>query len=165
MDVKESIAARRSIRKYEQKRIPTETIEELLEAARMAPSSSNLQAWRIIVVTDDSARAKLVSVSGNQRFVSECSAYLIGVAESEYNAIDIAIAFDHISLRALELGLGTCWIGDFDPPKLKEILGIPHELHVPICMTLGYPAQKPHASQRKPLPELFFRDKWGTKWE
>ncbi|OGS56011.1 MAG: hypothetical protein A3K60_06390 [Euryarchaeota archaeon RBG_19FT_COMBO_56_21] len=165
MEVKDSIRARRSIRKYRSKSIPREALEELLEAARLAPSSSNLQAWNIVVVTDKATKNTLVPASGNQGFVGECSAYLVGVAEADYNAIDIAIALDHISLRAVELGLGTCWIGDFDPQMTKKILGIPDNLKVHICMTLGYPAQSPPARKRKQMDELFFRDKWSAKWK
>ena len=164
MEVVESIKARRSIREYQRKAIPPEVLHEILDAARLAPSSSNLQQWNAVVVTDDAMRAKLVPASGNQGFVGECSVYLVGVAETDYNAIDIAIAFDHISLRAVELGLGTCWIGDFDPEMVKKILGIPDKLKVHICMTLGYPNEHPSASKRKQPDGIFFRDKWGAKW-
>ncbi|OGS43797.1 MAG: hypothetical protein A3K76_04970 [Euryarchaeota archaeon RBG_13_57_23] len=165
MEVKDAIKARRSIREYQSKDIPRDVLEELLDAARLAPSSSNLQAWNIVVVTDDAVRSSLVPASGNQSFVGQCSAYLVGVAEDDYNAIDLAIALDHLSLRAVELGLGTCWIGDFDPEMVKNILGIPGNQKVHICMTLGYPAQNPSTRNRKQLDELFSRDKWGSKWK
>ncbi len=164
MDVKDAISSRRSIRKYERREMPKELLVEILEAARLAPSSSNLQAWNAVVVTDDGVRKSLVPASGNQGFVADCSAYFVGVAEDDYHAIDIAIAFDHISLRATELGLGTCWIGDFDPQMVKDILGIPPNLKVYICMTLGFPAQKPSARKRKKLGEILFRDRWGSGW-
>jgi nitroreductase len=164
MQVKEAIEARRSIREYKPRPIPSKVMDELLESARTAPSSSNLQEWNIIVVTDEATRAKLVPASGNQGFVGQCSAYLVGVVATEYSAIDVSIVLDHISLRAIELGLGTCWIGDFDPAKVKEILGIPQKLLVPICMTLGYPAEAPEATKRRPTGELFYRDKWGSNW-
>lgn len=164
MEVSDSIKARRSIRKYQPKSIPEDVLKEILDAARTAPSSSNLQSWNIVVVTDDAVRKKLVPASGNQSFVGECSAYFVGVAEDDYHAIDLAIALDHISLRAVDLGLGTCWIGDFDPQLVKEVLGIPDRLKVHICMTLGYPAHSPLARKRKPLKELFYKDKWAANW-
>lgn len=166
MKVKEAIAARRSIRKYEKKPIPADVLEDLLEATRQAPSSSNRQAWEIIVVTDQEMRNRLAPVSGNQKFVAECSAYLVGVSEPNvgYAATDVTIALDHISLRAVELGLGTCWIGDFEPPRVKEILGVPIDRDVPICMTLGYPSVTPAARKRKELSELFRKDRWGIRW-
>lgn len=164
MNVSDSIKARRSIRKYRRKAIPSEVLNKILDAARLAPSSNNLQEWNVVVVTDDALKATLVPASGNQGFVGECSAYLVGVAATDYNAIDISIAFDHISLQAVELGLGTCWIGDFNPDQVKGILGIPEHLKVHICMTLGYPDEAPSASRRKSLDRIFFKDQWGRNW-
>jgi nitroreductase len=166
MDVGSAIRARRSVRKYEKKPLPPRLLEELLEIARQAPSANNAQRWSIVVVTDGDTKQRLAKASGNQEFVGECSAYLVPVAEpgSPYPAVDVAIALDHLSLAAAERGLGTCWIGRFDPEEVKRVLGIPMDREVPICMTLGYPAQNPQARNRKPLAELFQRDRWGRRW-
>jgi nitroreductase len=166
MDVKTAIQSRRSIRKYENKPIPKEILEDLLESARIAPSANNAQGWYMIAITDKDILAKLVPMSGHQKFVEECSLYLVGVTEPGvyYSAVDMTIALDHLSLRALELGLGSCWIGDFESDKLKQLLGIPAERDVPICMTVGFPAQSPAARKRKPLSQLFHKEKWGTPW-
>lgn len=167
MDVKQAINSRKSIRKYVNKSIPKDVMEELLESMRLAPSANNAQRWSMIVVTDDDLRKELVSVSGNQKFVGECSAYFVGVAEpgAYYSTVDMTIALDHLTLRAVELGLGTCWIGDFEPDKVKEILGIPKEREVPICLTLGYPNQDPPARKRKKLTDLFHLDRWNSPWK
>jgi nitroreductase len=167
LEVKEAIRGRRSVRKYENKSIPGDVLEALLDSMRLAPSANNRQPWCIVVVTDPVLKKKLVPVSGNQKFVGECSAYLVGVAEpgAYYSTVDMTIALDHLTLRAVEMGLGTCWIGDFEPEKIKEILGIPKEREVPICMTLGYPAQSPGARRRKNLSELFHKDHWENPWK
>jgi len=166
MDVKTAIQTRKSIRKYENRPIPKGVLEDLLESARIAPSADNAQGWYMIAITDRATLRRLVAVSGNQRFVGECSLYLVGVTEPGvyYSAIDMTIALDHVSLRAVELGLGTCWIGDFESGKVKELLGIPAERDVPICMSVGYPAETPGARKRKPLSQLFHKEKWGTPW-
>ncbi|MBN1677127.1 MAG: nitroreductase family protein [Candidatus Thermoplasmatota archaeon] len=166
MDVRTVISARRSIRRYEKKPLPAELLEELLESARQAPSASNAQRWSMVVVTDDEKKQRLVKASGGQKFVGQCSAYLVAVAEpgAPYPAVDVAIALDHLSLVAAEKGLGTCWIGDFEPEEVKEILGVPKDRDIPICMTLGYPAQNPQARKRKPLSGLFHREVWGRLW-
>jgi len=166
MHVKDAISARKSIRKYLDKKIPEDTMEELLEAMRLAPSASNEQRWSIIVVTDADLKKELVPASGNQKFVGECSAYLVGVAEpgAYYSTVDMTIALDHLTLRAVELGLGTCWIGDFEPDEVRKILGIPKEREVSVCMTLGYPNQNPAARKRKKLSELFHANSWGKTW-
>jgi len=166
MEVKDAIKERRSIRKYAKKEIPKEILEQLLDAARLAPSSGNRQTWKIIVVTDEEMRDRLVPVSGNQKFVGECAAYLVGVTEPnrDFSALDITIALDHLSLRALDFGLGTCWIGDFEPQRVKEILGVPEDHDIAVCMTLGYPTVNPAARRRKNLSELFRKDTWKTGW-
>lgn len=166
MDVKTAIKTRKSIRKYENRPIPKEVLEDLLESARIAPSADNAQGWHMIAVTDKITLRKLVPVSGHQKFVGECSLYLVGVAEPGvyYSAIDMSIALDHLTLRAVELGLGTCWVGDFESDKVKELLAIPAERDVPICMSVGYPAETPTARKRKPLSQLFHKEKWGTPW-
>jgi len=166
MDVKTAIQTRKSIRKYENRPIPKEVLEDLLESARIAPSADNAQGWYMIAVTDKITLRKLVPVSGHQKFVGECSLYLVGVTEPGvyYSAIDMTIALDHVSLRAVELGLGTCWIGDFESGKVKELLGIPADRDVPVCMSVGYPAETPGARKRKPLSQLFHKEKWGTPW-
>lgn len=167
MDVSSAIRARRSIRKYEKREIPEDVLEDLLDSARLAPSSNNSQRWSMVVVTDQTTKDRLVPVSGNQKFVGTCSAYLVGVAEpgAYYSMVDMTIALDHLSLRAVELGLGTCWIGDFEPDKVKAILGIPKDREVPICMTVGYPALSPAARKRKKLSEIFHADRWGSPWK
>lgn len=166
MDVVAAIAARRSIRRYEDREIPADVMDELLEAARLSPSANNAQRWNIIVVTDRSVRERLVPVCGSQRFVAECSAFLVGVADesSGMSVVDVSIALDHMSLRAVELGLGTCWIGDFEPDKVRAILGIPGGRSVPICMTLGYPETVPDPRRRKQPSELFSVDAWSSSW-
>ncbi len=167
MDVSNAIESRRSIRAYERRPIPADVMAQVLEAARLAPSACNLQGWNIVVVTDSDTLKRLVPVSGGQRFVGECSAYLVGVSESgeAMSTVDISIALDHISLRAVELGLGTCWIGDFDPEATARLLGIPDTCEIPICMTLGYPASSPSASGRKSMGELFMSGGWGKSWQ
>lgn len=167
MDLIEAINKRRSIRRYEKKEIPKDVLEELLDAARLAPSSMNRQRWKMVVVTDDRTKRKLVPVCGDQDFIGECSAFLVGVSEPDayYSMVDMTIALDHLSLRAVELGLGTCWIGDFEPEEVKKILGIPTEREVPICMTLGYPVSVPKATRRKKLAEIFRKDSWEDDWQ
>lgn len=167
MNVSAAIEARRSIRKYEDREIPRDVMERLLDAARISPSANNAQRWNIVVVTDRSLREKLVPVCGGQRFVAQCSAFLVGVTDpgSDMSVVDVSIAFDHLSLMAVELGLGTCWIGDFEPAGVKDLLGIPDGREVPICMTLGYPETLPGARGRKQPSELFSYDAWDTAWD
>jgi nitroreductase len=77
-----------------------------------------------------------------------------------YNDVDVAIVMDHLTLAAADLGLGTCWIGAFDPEAAREVLGLPDHIE-PVAFTpLGYPADSPRPKTRKPLHELVRYERW-----
>ena len=169
MDVMTAIKTRRSIRSYADKPLEKEKLRLVLEAGRLAPSASNRQDWRFVVVRDPVTKEKLASAANNQRFVEEAGAVIIACAleterfmpcgEKPY-PVDLAIAVDHMTLKAIEEGLGTCWIGAFQQDKVKEILGIPDEVRVVALLPVGYPAQQPGARPRKPFEEVFTFEKW-----
>ncbi len=156
MDLTTVIQKRRSIRKYKDKEIPRELLTEILEAARQAPSGANRQPWQLVVVTDAEKRKALVPICKDQRFVGECSAFIAGIDDpaQKWARVDVAIAMEHIALAAVDKGLGTCWIGAFDPEKLRIALEVPAGLVVTVGMTLGYPDEAPEARTRKNLNEL-----------
>lgn len=148
MNVFEAIKKRRSVRGYLQKAIPDKVLASVLEAGRLAPSAKNRQEWRFIVVKDPQLREKLVEAANGQSFVGQApvvivacgvdDGYLMPCGQSSV-PIDLAIALDHISLAAVEVGLGTCWIGAFQEQKVKDILGIPKDVRVVELMPIGYP--------------------------
>jgi nitroreductase len=75
--------------------------------------------------------------------------------------VDLAIAVDHMTLRATELGLGTCWIGAFDQQEVKKVLGIPEGVTVIAVMPVGYPAESKQPTPRKPLEEIICYERWA----
>ncbi len=165
MDVTTAIKGRRSIRKYKRKAIPDSVFEEVLEAARRAPSGGNRQPWELIVVRDEKRRTDLVPICKNQQFIADCSALLVALEDPEqkWSKMDIAIALDELSLAAFERGLGTCWIGAFDKEKMADALGVPRNRAVAVCMTLGYPDESPDERSRKAYEELIHWEKYGGK--
>jgi nitroreductase len=169
MDVIDAIKNRISVRKYLDKDVEEEKLNEVLEAGRLAPSASNRQEWRYIVVRDKSTRKKLVEAANNQSFVGEAPVVIVCCAETDEHImscgekcypIDLAISIDHMTLRAVELGLGTCWIGAFNQDKVKKLLGIPDKIRVVNLLPLGYPAEKKSTKIRKPLTEIVHYEKW-----
>ena len=148
MNVMEAIRKRKSVRKYLNKKVEEDKLSAVLEAGRLAPSASNRQEWRFIIVRDQVSKKKLAEAANNQSFIAEASIVIAACAETDEHVmscgqacypIDVAIALDHITLAAVELGLGTCWIGAFDEKKVKQILEIPSEVRVVALMPLGYP--------------------------
>jgi nitroreductase len=163
MDVMSAIQKRRSIRKYKNKEIPRDLLLEVLDAARLAPSGANRQPWQLIVVTDPEQRKALVPICKDQKFVADCSAFIIGVDDStqKWARVDLAIAMEHIALAAVEKGLGTCWIGAFDGEKMATHIDLPKGLVITACMTLGYPDESPDARSRKSMNEVLHWQKFG----
>jgi len=163
MEVKEAIQTRRSVRAYQDKEIPEEKIKKVLEAAQSAPSANNRQPWKFIVVKDPQSREKLARAAANQSFVGEAPVIIVAVAlQPEYvmrcgvpsYPVDLAIAVDHMTLSAVDEGLGTCWIGAFYQDEVRKILNIPEKYKVVALLPLGFPADKPGSKFRKPLEEM-----------
>ena len=119
MDVHEAIRTRRSVRDYGDTPIPDEALMKVLEAARLAPSASNQQNWRFIVVKEESRRKGIAHAASNQMWIAGAPVVIAAVATEPRSimtcgvpryAVDLAIAIDHITLAAAAEGLGTCWI-------------------------------------------------------
>jgi nitroreductase len=163
MDAMETIRNRRSIRKYLAKEIPQEVLLQVLEAARLAPSGANRQPFQLIVVTDQEKKKGLVPLCKNQHFVEEASVFIAGIddPQQKWNRVDLAIALDHLTLAAVEHGLGTCWVGAFDPERLAAYLEVPKDKVVTVCLALGYPDESPDARSRKSMDELVFWNSYG----
>lgn len=164
MEVYEAIARRRSIRAYRDVPVPEDSLNRILEAARMAPSAGNRQEYKFIVVKDKQLKQALVEACNNQVFVGQAGAIIVGCAtnpERRYAAVDVAIAMDHMTLAAVAEGLGTCWIGAFSEEKVKSLLGIPEGVRVVCLMPIGVPATEGIQRGRKSREELFVENRWG----
>ena len=156
MDVFDAIVSRRSIRNYVEKPIEEEKLIKILQAARYAPSAKNRQNWKFVIVKDAKTKKLLVPACYDQSFIAEAAIVVAGIADPRFRwyKIDMGIAFEHIALEAIELGLGTCWIGAFDEQKVSKILGVPENLETVILMTVGYPKKIPEPTSRKDIAEI-----------
>lgn len=169
MDFYEVITRRRSIRKYKNIPVEEEKLKRISDAARIAPSASNRQPFHLIVIKDEALKRRLKEVYSREWFYTAPVIICACVEPAQswvrrdgknYCDVDVAIAFDHLVLAATAEGLGTCWVGAFDPTIVKKILGIPEGVE-PILMTpLGYPDESPPARSRKPFNEIVRWDKW-----
>jgi len=170
LNIYELIALRKSVRTYRQEDIPQDILQRILEAARLAPSASNRQEWRFVVVRDQIKRNKLAKAACDQAFVSEAPVVLACCADTDGHMmrcgqqcypIDVAIAIDHITLCAAAEGLGTCWIGAFYEDRVKEILNIPDHFRIVELLTMGFPRDaSPIRKRRLPLEELVRYEAW-----
>jgi len=153
------ISWRRSVRRFKDQPIEKEKLLQILDAARVAPSSSNSQPWHFIVVDDKDkigriARAAPPGTRSIISFSQKAAAIIVAcyrkkltheiarIFGHENHLIDVAIATDHLVLRATDLGIGTCWIGWFNEKELKRMLKIPSGFKIAALVALGYPAEE-----------------------
>ena len=170
MTVSEVIATRKSVRAYKDTQIEPDKLNRVLEAGLLAPSATNLQEWRVVVVKDPKAKTSLATETTNHHFIGDAPAILVVCAETDGAMmkcgiqrfpIDVAIFIDHLTLAAVEEGLGTCWIGGFDAEKVKELLGIPEDIIVVELLPIGYPVDPgPVPKNRLKLSDILHEERW-----
>jgi len=168
MPVLGAIIRRYSCRSYQEKDVEREKLDELFEAARLAPSAKNMQDWRFVAVTEKQTKEQLAGCTNRPEVFKKAGAIIAACSNSDYvmrcgqaaGPIDVAIALEHICLQATELGLQTCWIGSFEAEKVKIILGVPDDISVIELMTVGYPTNGKKETVREPIDKIVCYEKW-----
>jgi nitroreductase len=161
------IRNRYSVRGYKPDPVEEEKLQQVLEAARLAPTAANRQRFQLIVIHTEGRQEELSRIYGREWFVQPpiviCACrYPMGPEHNrrDYTDVDLGIVVDHLILAAAELGLGTCWIGAFDPAAAREVLGLPDEVEPVIFTPLGYPDDEGRPKTRKDLSELVRYERW-----
>jgi nitroreductase len=184
MEIFEAIATRRSIRKFSDRPVEAEKLDQVLEAARLAPSWANMQCWRFVVVTDPRLKERISELSYVEAFfaprgygsnpaqaaLAEAPVVIVACADptksgdlrgQQYYLTDVGIAAQNLMLAAHALGLGTVFVGVFDEENIGELLNIPPEIRIVGLFPLGYPAGEAKAGPpRKPLAEIVHNETW-----
>jgi nitroreductase len=167
MDVLSAIINRQSVKSYLDRPVEDEVLAKILEAGQHAPSAMNEQHRKFVVVRDKETKRKIREAAGAQPMVEQAGALIVLCAtESEFvmpcgqyaYPIDCTLAGAYMMLEAYELGLGTCWLGAFDPKPVKEILGIPENVTVVTMIPLGYHDGTQPRRDRKELSEIVSYD-------
>jgi nitroreductase len=169
MEFSTLIEKRYSVRAYKPDPVEDETLRRVLEAARLAPTAANRQPFQLIVIHTAGREEELRRIYDRDWFVHAplvicaCGVPAQGWARMDgksYTDVDVAIVMDHLILAAADVGLGTCWIGAFNPDAARDVLGLPDDVE-PVAFTpVGYPADQPRTKKRKPLSELMRRERW-----
>lgn len=162
---------RSSIRSYKPDPVPEDLLKEILTAGQLAPTAKNLQPFQFIVVTADPALDALAAAYPAP-FFREAPVAIVICSEAEkgwvrnrhdnknYTDVDCAIAIDHMSLAATDLGLGSCWIGAYNPDMVKSAMGLPDGVEPLAMLLIGYANAEGLDKKRKPLEELVRYDHW-----
>ena len=175
MDVYEAVQQRKSIRAYQDKPVPREKLERILEAGRLAPSAANIEPWHFIVVTDKEKR-KALSKGLYAKFLPQTPVVIVVCgdkkASPDWYAVDSSLAVENMVLTAVNEGLGTCCVGSFDEADVKAALKVPDNLEVLVMIAVGYPKEKLDLTskllrtvrKRKNLSEVTSGEEYGKRF-
>ncbi len=159
-----------SVRSYKPDPVSKKDLHYVLEAGRIAPSAVNYQPWKFLVFKDRKNLEGIYDLYHREWF-NQAPLVIILLADhseswhrtadgKDHADIDVAIAADHMTLAAAEIGLGTCWICNFDKEKTVKHLKLPDHLEPVVFLPLGYPASTPelnrHDSKRKSFDEVVY---------
>lgn len=181
--VLETLGRHVSIRRYQDRDIPEETLERLWVAAQRAPTSSNMQAYSLVIVRDPARKARLAELAGGQRHVAECPVFTAVCADirrlrracEQHEArlaqntentlvatIDAALLGMALNLAAESIGLGAVMIGGMRnrPAEVAQELGLPSGVYVTFGLCLGWPAEAPPEKPRMPLSLIVHREQY-----
>ena len=161
MSLVDVVLTRRSIRRYEEKEIPKDVLDKILEAGRQAPSAANRQPWHFVVITDYEIKKELSKGLFN-RHIKDSAVTIVGCAYTglwhigtrRWSIVSTSIALQNMVIVAWAMGVGSCWIGDFREDRVKKLLNIPDKWKVVALVSFGYPAEKPKPKRRKPIEEI-----------
>lgn len=170
MELFDIFEKRRSIRAFLPKPVETEKIEKILQAINLAPSAGNLQAFEVFLITRSSKREGLAQAALGQEFIASAPVILVFCAHAERSAIkygdrgqqlytiqDATIACTFAMLAAVDLGLGSVWVGAFHEEAARQALNLQTDLRPVAMLPVGYPAEEPAARSRRPLEEIIHR--------
>jgi nitroreductase len=170
MNVSDAIRTKRAVREFQDKPLPEEVTQTILNAGRRSQSSKNSQAWQFIAIQDPEIR-KALSACGEWAGHIARAALAVAIltpdpAEKFQYLFDAGQTAAFMQLAAWELGVGSCPASIYQVEKAREILGFPKEWHLRVVLSFGYPLEEqtlttpPRAGGRKPINELVHRDHW-----
>ena len=169
-----SLAKQRySSRSFKPKAVEEEKLLQILEAGRIAPSAKNNQPWYFVVIRDKE-NLKQITECYQRPWLQEAPVIIVICGDhskswrrqdgKDHCDIDIAIAIDHMTLAATDLGLSTCWICKFDVMKCDSILNLPDDIEAIALLPVGYPADSTNSSRhdtlRRPLSDIVHWEKF-----
>ncbi len=151
------IYKRRTIRRFQQKRIPFATLKSIVDSGRVAPSGANLQPLEFIIVDDEKLTFKLFPLTqwagylpkkeGNPPPGQEPTAYIVVMVNRQIRAQggerDVGAAVENMILMALDRDIGSCWLGSIDRQAIQTLFNIPASHSVDSVLALGYPDEQP----------------------
>lgn len=160
------LKTRRSVRVFQNKSIPRQELEKIVDAARFAPSARNVQPWEFVVVTDKNKIAELAGLGQNAAFMAKAAACIVVFcSDTHYFLEDGSSATCNILLAATALGIGSCWIAGDKKPYVQQVnalLNVPANMKLISLIALGYPVEENvfRFAEKRELKELLHWEKF-----
>jgi nitroreductase len=175
METLAAIRARRSIRRFEKRRVEPNSLTEMVDAARLAPSAVNLQPLEYIVVDDERLVGAIFPHTHMGALLPEEKRPTEDVRPAAYIAVlvntsiakqgyerDVGCAVENILLTAVSLGLGACFIRNIDRKEIAELLGVPAGYEIDAMVAVGYAAEMPVAEDTEGGDVRYYLDGAGV---
>jgi nitroreductase len=164
MNVFEAVRTMLAVRRYQDRRVPEEVVERIVEAGRLSPSSMNGQPWHFIVVQDPATLHQLGALARSGPYIAQASlAIAVVIDRTPYAVSDASRAIESMLLTAWDEGVGGNWVGFGGMEEVKALLSIPAELDLLAVVPFGYPAEAigKGKKRRKSLAEVAYRERYG----
>ena len=169
MEVFEAIRTLLAVRSYQDRPIPPEVLNRIVEAGHLTASGGNQQPWRFIVVRNRDTLRQLGSLARTGPYIAQAhAAVVVAIEKTPYAVSDASRAVQDMVLTAWSEGIGSNWVGFVGGlDSVKPVLGIPDDLDVLTILPLGYPANPigKGKKNRKPLAEVAFRERYGQPYQ
>lgn len=167
MNVFDCIRTRPAIRAFRSEVVPPEVIKRILEAGQQAHSQRNRQPWRFVVIQDRETLKQIGILASSGPYIAEAPLAIALVIEGAKNPfIDATRAAECLMLAAWGEGVGSCWVGGLDRPKIKTLLGVPEEAELVTVIPFGYPTDEETVKKkvRKRLSKIAYRERYGQPY-
>lgn len=172
-DIIDAVRERRSVHRFESRPIPEATLGRILECGRLAPSVAGSEPWLFVVVENEAKRQALAGATAGEAFIAGAPAVVAVCVDLEravraagagtmdpdkaslLGVQDVAAAVENMLLAATGFGLGSCWVGDFDPAAVAKVLELDHQRYNPLALVpVGYAVEWPEPPEHRPMDEI-----------
>jgi nitroreductase len=168
MDTIDAITTRKALRAFAPDTVEPEKLRQIIDAGRHAMSARNLQPWQFVMLFDRGRIREIGALCATGKFVSNAPAAIVvlkDTSNTRWADIDCAQAVQNMATAAWSVGLGTCWVGNFDGPKIAQMLGIPQQWAIFTILPFGYPNSEnpPQSRPLKSRQEIVHYEQWGRR--
>ena len=170
MEIYDLIRSRRTVRTFKPDPVPDEVLHKILQAGRMAPSSSDSQPWHFIVINNRETLKTLGGICTQGAFLADAPMAIAFIMDNAPRPdLDAGRAIQQMELVAWSEGLGTCFVGLRQIEQMnqvKELLGIPAEMELITLLPFGYREEgfKTKGATRKPMSDMVHHERFGQKY-